>query len=109
MNDKYGSSLEKLRKLEDSCSSNEEDELQTKKTTVTANANANANANSAANTNRHPVCQSITPNPGTAFVPTAMAFWNQNILQILSASRIPQDTRFMFHDFTTQLLQIISP
>lgn len=58
-----------------------------------------------ATANIHPICRSIMPHT----VPTAMDLWNQNILKILSASRIPQDIKFKYHDFTTQLLQIISP
>jgi hypothetical protein len=56
------------------------------------------------NPNSHPVCQEI-PYP----TPSAMALWNQNILKILEATRLPKDTRFSFHDFTAEALQIITP
>ena len=45
------------------------------------------------------------PNP----TPSATSIWYTNILKILDASRVPNDSRYQFHDFTTQLLQIISP
>lgn len=56
------------------------------------------------NANRHPVCQSL-PYP----TPSAMSLWNQNILSVLKATRLPNDSKFQFHDFTTQLLQLVTP
>jgi len=52
----------------------------------------------------HAVCQYL-PTP----TPTALSLWIQNINGILEATRLPQDLQFKFHDFTTQLLQIITP
>lgn len=57
------------------------------------------------NPNLHPMCQSLLPYP----TPSAMALWNQNILSVLEATRLPNDNRYKFHDFTTQVLQIITP
>jgi hypothetical protein len=42
-------------------------------------------------------------------VPTALDLWNQHMLKILSASCFYKDTKFFYHDFTAQLLQIMSP
>lgn len=56
------------------------------------------------NPNQHPLCQQL-PYP----TPSAMALWNYNILNILKATRLPNDAHYKFHDFTTQLLQIITP
>ena len=83
-------------KLKVSCKTNENTKQLPPATTVMT---------SSAKANRHPLCQSILPHP----VPTAMDIWNQHILGILTNSRSPNDIRFNFHDFTTQLLQIVSP
>lgn len=95
LDSKHGSSLSQIKKLEESCLGKEEIDL----------AIIAAPAMDAAKTNRHPLCQAIMPHP----VPTAMDLWNEHILKIFSMSRIPQDTKYNFHDFTAQLLQIISP
>ena len=56
------------------------------------------------NPNQHPVCQQLSyPTP------SAFALWNQKINSILFATRLPNDPKFQFHDFTTELLQIITP
>jgi hypothetical protein len=89
LDDKHASSLKKIEELENSCSTKDEKKLELHPAKV----------------NSHPLCQSILSHP----VPTAMDLWNQHILKTLSASRFIQDTKFQFHDFTTQLLQIISP
>ena len=59
----------------------------------------------ASSQNLHPFCQQVLPHPA----PTAMALWNEHILKVLASTRVPNDRRFMFHDFTSQILQIISP
>ena len=56
------------------------------------------------NSNPHPLCQSL-PNP----TPSASSLWNYYIMDILEATQLPNDRKYKFHDFTTQLLQIISP
>ncbi|KAL3907646.1 MAG: hypothetical protein SGILL_008787, partial [Bacillariaceae sp.] len=38
-----------------------------------------------------------------------MAVWNQHVPQILDATRVPNDRKWQLHDFTAQLLQILSP
>ena len=89
LKDKHGSSLERLRELEGSCNGMNEkkDDLNPVKDNI------------------HPFCQSIMPSP----VPTAMDLWNQHMLKILSASRLPRDVSFYYHDFTARMLQIFSP
>uniref|UniRef100_A0A7S4AQF9 Uncharacterized protein n=1 Tax=Pseudo-nitzschia australis TaxID=44445 RepID=A0A7S4AQF9_9STRA len=89
------SSLDEIRRLEGSC--HEKDEQNTDQVFVISG--------NSANTNNHPFCQSALPHPA----PTAMALWNEHILKIFTASRISNDIRFRFHDFTAQLLQIVSP
>lgn len=89
LSDKYKSSLQKIQELENSCHIKDENKSDVK----------------SAKANIHPVCQIIMRNP----VPTAMDLWNQHMPKIFSASRIPRDTKFMYHDFTAQILQIISP
>jgi lysophospholipase L1-like esterase len=56
------------------------------------------------NPNSHPVCQKL-PYP----TPSATSLWHQHINSILEATKLPNDKRFKFHDFTAQVLQIISP
>jgi lysophospholipase L1-like esterase len=56
------------------------------------------------NPNSHPVCQKL-PYPA----PSATSLWHQHINSILQATQLPNDPRFKFHDFTAQVLQIISP
>lgn len=56
------------------------------------------------NPNPHPVCQHLF-----APIPTALSLWGENIQRILEATRLPNDTKFKFHDFTAELLQIITP
>jgi hypothetical protein len=80
----YVSSMNKVQELEGTCS---------KRNNVPPTSNP------------HPICQSLLP--GTT--PSAMAVWNQHGPQILDATRVPNDKKWQFHDFTAQLLQIISP
>jgi hypothetical protein len=89
LNDKHRSSLQKIRELEDSCPSKDENKIDV----------------NSAKTNSHPLCQSIMSRP----VPTALDLWNQHMLKIMSASCFYKDTKFFYHDFTAQLLQIMSP
>jgi lysophospholipase L1-like esterase len=56
------------------------------------------------NPNSHPVCQKL-PYPA----PSATSLWHQHINSILQATKLPNDPRFKFHDFTAQVLQLISP
>jgi lysophospholipase L1-like esterase len=56
------------------------------------------------NPNSHPLCQKL-PYPA----PSATSLWHQHINSILQATQLPNDRRFKFHDFTAQLLQLISP
>ena len=53
---------------------------------------------------QNPVCRAL-PHP----VPNAAALWTQYIPQIHKASQIPNDHRYYFHDFTAQLLHLVSP
>ena len=53
---------------------------------------------------QNPICQSL-PHP----IPNAAALWTQYLPQIHQASQLPNDHRFYFHDFTAQLLQLMSP
>jgi hypothetical protein len=54
---------------------------------------------------QHPICQSL-PYP----TPTADALWSLNLEHILKNSRLmPNDPRFYLHDFTAQLLHLVSP
>ena len=88
LQDNNKSSLKKIRELEGSCNIKDE----TKK-------------GGSAKENRHPLCQSVMPHPA----PSAMALWNEHVREILKVTRMPHDFKYAFHDFTTQLLQIISP
>ncbi len=101
LDSKYGSSLLQIQKLEESCHEKDENELVIKAAPVVNPVPAMDSAK----VNRHPLCQAIMPHP----VPTAMDLWNQHILKIFSMSRIPQDVNYDAHDFTAELLQIISP
>ena len=101
LNSKHGSSLLQIQKLEESCHEKDENEPAIQATSVVNPSPAMESAK----INRHPLCQAIMPHP----VPTAMDLWNQHILKIFSMSRIPHDASYNFHDFTAQLLQIISP
>ena len=104
----HSSSLRNLDQLKKVSCTQEEDETKQKSDKIndtTSSSSQLASLNKLSNTNTHPFCQSVLPHPA----PTAMSLWNEHILQILSASRVPNDSRFMFHDFTSQLLQIISP
>lgn len=60
---------------------------------------------SSSNPNSHPICQQLSyPTP------SALALWNEHIHKILDSSKLlPNDHKFKFHDFTAELLQIISP
>lgn len=59
---------------------------------------------STSNLNQHPLCQQLVyPTP------SAFSLWNHNILRILNATRHPNDAKFRFHDFTAELLQMITP
>lgn len=66
----------------------------------------NSNSNKTEeNPNLHSICQKLSyPTP------SALAVWKQHIPQILKSSQLlPYDGNFQFHDFTAQLLQIITP
>jgi lysophospholipase L1-like esterase len=101
------SSLRKLDQLKVSCTQEDDETTRQKSDKIndTKYSSQLSLINKLSNTNLHPFCQSVLPHPA----PTAMALWNEHILQILTATRVPNDSRFMFHDFTSQLLQIISP
>ncbi|KAG7372004.1 hypothetical protein IV203_018147 [Nitzschia inconspicua] len=95
----YASSLNKMHDMEESCSkfpadtADQHQDLQREVSLSTKYSNA------------HPVCQSSLSNP----TPSAMALWNQHLLKIFEATRVPTDRKWQFHDFTAQLLQIITP
>ena len=55
-------------------------------------------------TNSHALCQQL-PIP----IPTATALWHSYLSKILQATRLPNDRKYQFHDFTAELLHIISP
>ena len=59
----------------------------------------------ATNPNKHPICQQFSyPTP------SAFSLWNLKINSILEATRLmPNDPDFNFHDFTTEVMQIITP
>ena len=57
------------------------------------------------NYNKHPICTNMLPRP----TPSTSSLWNYYVNDILQASKLPNDRKYKFHDFTTQLLQIISP
>ena len=56
------------------------------------------------NNKEHPICQ-VLPVP----TPSASGLWHHYIMNVLEATRLPNDRKFKFHDFTAELLQIISP
>ena len=57
--------------------------------------------------NPHAICQHLSESSSST--PTALSLWTQHIKTILAATKLPNDHSFKFHDFTTQLLQIITP
>lgn len=90
----YAAAVNKVHTLEhDGCQAAEEDEPEEEH-----------DQRPLENPNPHPMCQSL-PFP----TPSAMALWNQNILSVLRSTQLPNDNRYKFHDFTTQILQIVSP
>lgn len=96
------SSQNKIHDLEGSCSkpnNKDDDKNQIQQRQAVSSTAAISQSNP------HPMCQSLLPNPA----PSAMATWNQHVPQILDATRVPNDRKWQFHDFTAQLLQIISP
>ena len=52
----------------------------------------------------NPVCRAL-PQP----IPHAAALWTHYLAEIHKASQIPNDHRYYFHDFTAQLLHLVSP
>jgi hypothetical protein len=56
------------------------------------------------NNMEHPICR-LLPVP----TPSASGLWHHYIMNVLQATRLPNDKKFKFHDFTAELLQIISP
>ena len=57
------------------------------------------------NPNKHPLCQRLPH-----LTPSATALWTKNINDILKSSQLlPNDLKYKFHDFTAQLLQLITP
>jgi len=101
----HSSSLRKIEQLNELCSQVETKLRRNQKIDKSNDTSSSRLFSHKSSTNLHPFCQSILPHP----TPTAMALWNEHLLKVLTASRIPNDRRFMFHDFTSQLLQIISP
>jgi hypothetical protein len=63
-----------------------------------------SSSNNSNNNMEHPICQ-LLPVP----TPSASGLWHNYIMNVLQATRLPNDRRFKFHDFTAELLQIISP
>jgi hypothetical protein len=62
------------------------------------------NLHAASSLAKHPVCRYILPQPS----PTAMAVWSSQLARIHKASQIPNDHKFVFADFTAELLHLIS-
>lgn len=104
LENEYASSLNRLHKLEESCT---EDGAKQRLADVDAEDRPppSSSSSSLPYTNPHPICQHALPQP----TPTATAIWNDKLLKVLAASRVPNDSKYKFHDFTTQLLQIVSP
>ena len=71
------------------------------------NNNNNNNNELIEHSNPHAVCQHLSAS--SSLTPTALSLWTQNINAILVATKHPNDNSFKFHDFTTQLLQILTP
>jgi hypothetical protein len=61
------------------------------------------NNNNAASTNND-IC-TLLPQP----TPTTLSLWSSHLPQILNATQHAADQTFQFHDFTAQLLNILSP
>mmetsp|Transcript_13775 Transcript_13775/g.38773 ORF Transcript_13775/g.38773 Transcript_13775/m.38773 type:complete len:750 (+) Transcript_13775:190-2439(+) len=95
------SSSEKIRRLEDSC--NKKDEK--KDDESSSSLSLSTTSGNSGKANHHPFCQSVFPHPA----PSAMALWSEHVPKIFAASRVVNDVRFRFHDFTAQLLEIVSP
>ena len=93
--------VEESNKLEDSSSNVRLKELEHPLGQI-INSNSNKTEE---NPNIHSICQKLSyPTP------SALALWKQHIPQILKSSQLlPNDGNFQFHDFTAQLLQIITP
>jgi hypothetical protein len=53
---------------------------------------------------RNPVCRAL-PQP----ISTAAALWTKYFSDIHKASQVPNDIKYYFHDFTAQLLHLVSP
>lgn len=96
-------STKKIRQLEGSCNDAKHDTTTTNGSRLSKSVSRSSG--DSAKTNQHPFCQSMFPR----ITPSTMALWNEYLLDIFEASRHPNDSRFFFHDFTAQLLQIISP
>ena len=94
-------SIEESNKLQDSSSNVRLKELEHPLGQI-INSNSNETEE---NPNLHSICQKLSyPTP------SALALWKQHIPQILKSSQLLQyDGYFHFHDYTAQLLQIITP
>ena len=75
----------------------------TRSSMVAADTNA-AVATTAVTTNRSPYC-ALVPNP----VPSTVGMWNSMLNTIVQASKHDMDERYLLHDFTAQLLHLVSP
>jgi hypothetical protein len=109
----YASVLHQIHILEEDresswCSeNNQKEEENDKKVPSEQNQDAASSSSYSNNNNNphpHPFCQSLS-HP----TPSAMALWNQHLLKIFEATRVPTDRKWQFHDFTAQLLQIVTP
>jgi len=59
---------------------------------------------------RHSVCRVLAESQSSSTIPTAMTVWTSNIKSIHAASQLlPNDRRYQFHDFTAQVLHLVSP
>jgi len=74
-------------------------EKQTDKTAARVDNSARAEGTAV-----HPICQRLQP------IPSTLSFWTRYVQQIHAATQLtPYDTKWHFHDFTAQLLHLISP
>jgi hypothetical protein len=96
----YALSIKKLHDLEGSCSKQVE-----RKNPADRQERLQIERSLTSHSNPHPFCQTALSQP----TPSAMALWIQHLLKVLKSTRIPADSKWQFHDFTAQLLQIITP
>lgn len=55
---------------------------------------------------RHSICQRL----GGDATPTALSYWTRHAKQVHAATQLtPYDKKYHFHDFTAQLLHLVSP